>query len=229
MPEWDHAGSRASAGAALEAIALARPAQLRARDLSRLSKLPFKAAFYRDSLLWRIEELGRAALRAYDEGDHVAGILLARGTIETVAALWELHRLVSDYRGDAIDALDEALMKMLMGSRVRDDRPASPNILTALDRMTKSLPDFRAIYDQLSEFAHPNDAGTASSFAKLDIVRLEATFGPAGENHDRRAWLLIEGLATSLLLVLPLYHEVCASFPAFARLCETDAGRLSEG
>jgi hypothetical protein len=154
-------------------------------------------------IAWRIEELGRSALDAYDRDDHVAGIVLTRATTETIAALNSLHRLVTRYEGGAIDALDATLMSMLMGSRVRDDRPDSINILNAVDKLTKRLPAIRALYDQLSEYAHPNDAGTASSFAMLNTVPLSATFTAHGEQYERRAWLMIECLATSLMLVMP--------------------------
>lgn len=218
----DHEASRASAGAALAQIAAARPQALDARRTARRSKLPFKATLYRDSLLWRIEELGRSALNAYDRDDHVAGIVLTRATIETIAALNSLHRLVTRYKGGDIETLDAKLMSMLMGSRVGDDRPDAINILNAVDKLTKTLPAFRALYDQLSEYAHPNDPGTASSFAVLDIVRLGANFTRRGEQYARRAWLLIECLATSLMLVMPLYEELSTGASNFARLCDSD-------
>ena len=220
--DWDHEASRATAGAALARIASARPQQLDARRTARRSKLPFKAALFRDSLLWRIEELGRSAIGAYDRDDHVAGIVLTRAAIETIAALNSLHRLVTRYRGGAIDQLDVTLMSMLMGSRVRDDRPDAINTLNAVDKLTKKLPAFRALYDQLSEYAHPNDAGTASSFAVLDIVCLGATFAASGEQRERRAWLFIECLATSLMLVMPLYAGLIEAGPEFARRCDAD-------
>ncbi len=74
-----------------------------------------------------------AALAAYDQQHHVAAILVTRGVMESVAALDHLHHLATTYRGGALDALDDKLMKMLLGSRTREDRPAAITILTALD------------------------------------------------------------------------------------------------
>lgn len=219
---WDPVTSREAAATILADIASARPSVLVAAALARRSKLPFKAACYRDSLLWRIEELGRTALGSYDRDDHVTAILLGRGAMETVAALHSLHRLVTTYRGGDVDGLDEKLMSMLLGSRVRDDRPNAINILTAIDKVTKDVPAFRHLYDQLSEFAHPNDAGTASSFAVLTTRPLAAQFTARGEQYERRAWLMIECLATSLMLVLPLYGELLAAADGFAALCDAD-------
>lgn len=211
------------AATALVEIAAARPQCLQARSLSSRSKLPFKAALYRDTLLWRIEELARSALRAYDCEDHVSGIILARAAMETIAALNSLHHLVTKYEGGEADRIDDTLMSMLMGSRTRDDRPNALNILGAIDRLTKSLTAMRKLYDELSEYAHPNDCGTASSFAVLKTVPLSATFTRRGEQYDRRAWLLIESMATSLMLVMPLYAELVAAAPQFALRCEADA------
>jgi len=224
MPERNFAGSRDAAIKALADIRAALPTELQARALSRRAKIPFKAALYRDSLLWRIDELGHAALAAYDQPHHVAAILITRGVVESVAALDSLHHLVTTYRGGNIEDLDDTLMKMLMGSRVRDDRPDAINILTAVDRLSKRVQTFRWLYDQLSEFAHPNDAGTATSFARIDRKGTYASFGQLGEDAGRRAWLLIECLSTSLMLVRPLYDELVVRLAPFIALCEADVG-----
>lgn len=221
-PDWNHAGSRQTAATALADIASARPATLVAAALAKRSKLPFKAALYRDSLLWRIEELGRAALQAYDLGDHVSAILITRGLMETVAALHSLHHRITHYKGGDPDGLDKTLMSMTLGSRSRDDRPDALNILGAIDKLTKKIPAFRSLYDELSEYAHPNDAGTAYSFSVLTEQPLSARFTPRGEYFDRRAWLMVECLATTLLLVMPVYRELLTGAPAFAALCDLD-------
>ena len=72
MAVRDFAGSRDAAVKALAEIRAVLPAELHERALSRSAKVPFKVALYRDSLLWRIDELGHAALAAYDQPQHVA-------------------------------------------------------------------------------------------------------------------------------------------------------------
>lgn len=226
MKERDYSGSYDAAKDALVEIRAALPSELQARALSRSAKIPFKVALYRDSLLWRIDELGHSALAAYDHPHHVAAMLLARGVMESVAALDALHHLVATYRGGDIETLDDTLMKMLMGSRVRDDRPGAINILSAVDRLSKRVSGFRSLYDQLSEFAHPNDAGTASSFARIDPKGQHAIFGQIGEDPGRRAWLLIECLSTTLMLVRPLYDDLIARFAPFIAFCEADVSEI---
>jgi hypothetical protein len=226
MPERDFAGSRDTAVKALADIRAVLPSGLHAHALSRRAKIPFKVALYRDSLMWRIDELGHAALAAYDQPQHVAAILITRGVVESVAALNALHHLVTTYPGGKLETLDDTLMKMLMGSRVRDDRPDAINILTAVDRLTKRVPTVRWLYDQLSEFAHPNDAGTATSFARINRNGTNASFGQLGEDAGRRAWLLIECLSTSLMLVRPIYDELVVRFAPFIALCEADVADI---
>lgn len=155
MPERDFVGSRDAAINALADIRAALPAEIQARALSRRANIPFKVALYRDSLLWRVDELGHAALAAYDQPHHVAAILITRGVVESVAALNSLHHLVMTYRAGNLEALDDTLMKMLMGSRVRADRPDAINILTAVDRLSKLVPTVRWLYDQLTIPATP--------------------------------------------------------------------------
>jgi hypothetical protein len=226
MPERDFEGSRDAAIKALADIKATLPAELQARALSRRAKIPFKVALYRDSLLWRIDELGHAALAAYDQPHHVAAILITRGVMESVAALNSLRHLVTTYRGGNPETLDDTLMRMLLGSRVRADRPDAINILNAVDRLSKVVPTFRRLYDQLSEFAHPNDAGTAASFARINSRGTYASFGQLGEDAARRAWLLIECLSTSLMLVRPLYDEIVVRFAPFIAQCEADVADI---
>jgi hypothetical protein len=218
--------SRASAAQALAAIAGKLPRRLQARVFSKRAKIPFKVALHRDSLMWRIEELGRASLDCYDRDQHTAAILLVRGTMESVAMLWMLHGLVKGYQGGDPDRLDMKLMRLVLGSKARADRPDPVQVLVAIRKISKTLTHFEALYNDLSEYAHPNDAGTASSFARIDPRGTQAIFDAAGENAARRAWLLIESLATTLMLVMPLYDDIASSWLRFVEKCEADIEAL---
>ena len=44
--------------------------------------------------------------------------------------------------------------------------PNTVNVLTLIDRVEKTVPDFRFVYDALSECAHPNWAGTFGAFGR---------------------------------------------------------------
>lgn len=121
------------------------------------------------------------------------------------------------------DHFDQRLMAGILGTRNRSDRPPSVNVLGAVDKVAKRLPTFRAIYDELSEYAHPNDGGTASSFARLERSGRAAVFTALGENPRRRAWTLIESVTTILLLSIDAYVELCSSMPELARISDVEA------
>ena len=80
----------------LESFESNLPKHLDAFTLSPGSKLPSKVLRYRESLIWRIAEVGRAAFNEFTENGLVAGIVLARAAVETSAALWYLRSKVDD-------------------------------------------------------------------------------------------------------------------------------------
>jgi len=67
------------------------PRQIDPIALSR-SKLPFKALSYRETLIWRVTELGRAAVENFKQHRVAAATLLTRAVVETTAALWYLRK-----------------------------------------------------------------------------------------------------------------------------------------
>lgn len=54
------------------------PKRLDAMAISHMSKLPWKALLFRETLSWRIAELARSALQSFANDNLVAGITLAR-------------------------------------------------------------------------------------------------------------------------------------------------------
>src|ERR1700730_14045454 len=71
------------------------PKRIDAMALSRTSKLPFKVLLYREALIWRVVELGWAALQCFERDTLVSAIVLVRAAVESSAALWYLHAKVA--------------------------------------------------------------------------------------------------------------------------------------
>jgi hypothetical protein len=65
---------------------------LDAMEVSRTAQLPYYALCYRETLSWRIAELGRDALNCLENEHLVSGTSLARATVETSEALWHLRK-----------------------------------------------------------------------------------------------------------------------------------------
>jgi cation transport protein ChaC len=122
------------------------------------TKIPFKALVYREALIWRMTELGRAAFDCFEKNKLAAGILLTRAAVETSAALWYLSaKLDASVQSGTVGDIDDYLMKLMMGSKSNQDiMPAAINVLTFVDCVDKDIKGFRQQYDGLSEFARPN-------------------------------------------------------------------------
>src|SRR5437763_472139 len=74
--------------------------------------------------------------------------------------------------------IDDFLMKLSLGSRADNGiMPQAISVLTFVDRVEKDCEGFRQQYDRLSEFAHPNRAGTALLYSKPDPPSLWTDFG----------------------------------------------------
>src|SRR6266852_1914975 len=80
----------AEVDARLLLLEAARPKSLDGFALSSISQLPFKALRYRESLLWRMVQLGRSAFENFERNKLASAILLTRAATETSAALWYL-------------------------------------------------------------------------------------------------------------------------------------------
>lgn len=222
MRDRDFDDRRKSAGELMGELERMLPDRVVGKHVSPRSKLPFKVVMLAGALAWRTHQMARAALAAYDDQMHVAGILSTRAVMETMAALNTLHHLVTTYGGGDVDGLDERLMAGIFGSRNRDDRPKARNILSDIDRVAKRSPALRSLYDELSEYAHPNDSGTVTAFVRIDPNGQAALFTAMGEDPGRRAWTLIESLATTLALAVALYEDLREGLPAFSIRCEQD-------
>src|SRR5262245_45447127 len=88
------------------------PKQLDAMAISQMSKLPWKALLFRESLSWRMAELARSALDSFNNNNLVAGIILARAVVETTAALWYLcGKVNAAVESKIVGDIDDHLMK----------------------------------------------------------------------------------------------------------------------
>ena len=118
-----------------------------------------RLAFY--GLMNRIVELGEASATALLADQLAAGALLSRATGETTAVIYMLaskaKSLATEEERRELDAIARRVVSASR-NRAKDLTPA-PNILTLIDKLNKEVQNFRALYDVLSEYAHPNAAG----------------------------------------------------------------------
>lgn len=206
----------------LESLEASLPERLDAMAVSH-SKLPWKPVLYRETLRWRMAELGRAALENFERDCLAAAIILTRATVEGSAALWHLQGKVAA----AIDAneladIDEYLMRLIMGSKTESTLPQAVNVLSFVDRVDKDIPGFRHQYDVLSEYAHPNWAGTSLLYSKHDQERLVTDFGKNVRKLDGPKDIGIVNLSVSLAMFERGCDLLSELMPAFTALCESN-------
>lgn len=191
------------------------------------SKLPFKALLYRAALIWRMAELSRGAFENFEKQRLALAILETRAAVETSAALWYLHsKLDATLKACAVGDIDDFLMKLAMGSRTDSDiMPQAISVLTFVDRVEKDCEGFRHQYDRLSEFAHPNWAGTALLYSKPDPPNLWTDFGANIRSVDGPKHVGVMNLSVALMFFERSYNRIADLMPAFIELCK---GRKTE-
>ena len=190
--------------------------------LSDKTKRPFKAIWFRESACWRIAQLSRSSLECFEKRKLASAVLLARACMETSASLWYLRQILErSIEAQTIGDADERIMQLLMGSKVDPNLQKAVNVLKCIDCVDKTIPGFRHQYDNLSEFAHPNWAGTVLLFSK----REDGGIANFGDNMRSEESVLVAGLhnlAVALDVFALSYNRVGELLPDFVRLCEAN-------
>ena len=214
----------------LELLESCLPERVDGWALSQMSKLPFKVLCYREALAWRMVELSRAAFEEFEKDKLAAAIVLTRAAVETSAALWFLcGKVEASVDSAEIGDIDDYLMKMNMG--MATDPPTDPETGEAvmprpikigkfLDSVEKDIAGFNRQYGYLSEYAHPNWAGTVYLYSKLDKENGAADFGQNIRKPDGTKIIGVGNLSVALLIFERSYNRVSDLVPAFTKLCE---------
>ncbi len=214
----------------LELLESSLPKRVDGWALSEMSKLPFKVLGYREALAWRMAELGRAAFEEFEKDRLAAAIVLTRAAVETSAALWYLcGKVEASVESAEVGDIDNYLMKMNMG--IRTDPPIDPTTGEAvtprpvsvgnfLERVEKDIAGFKRQYGYLSEYAHPNWAGTVYLYSEFDKERATADFGQNIREPDGTKVIGVGNLSVALLMFERSYNRVADLIPDFTKLCE---------
>ena len=175
-------------------------------------------------------ELGRAAFEEFEEDRLAAAIVLTRAAVETSAALWYLcGKVEASVESAEVGDIDDYLMKMNMG--MATDPPTDPETGEAimprpikigkfLDSVEKDLAGFNRQYGYLSEYAHPNWAGTIYLYSKFDKENGVADFGQNIREPDGTKITGVGNLSVALLMFERRYNHLSDLIPEFTKLCE---------
>lgn len=191
------------------------PIQLAVADLQVREKLPFLALCIRDALLWRAEEMGRNGCDIIERKEFAAGILLVRGVTECAAMMWRLRTILEERQKIGFEELHKTVRSMWLGWKSDAEMPQALNILTQIDHLDRQVPGVRRLYDQASEYAHPNWSGVAGLFARTDYDAHITYFGSDLRNRAAPAGLAINLLIGSLSIVEGGYNAIGDLMPDF--------------
>jgi hypothetical protein len=183
------------------------PMELCAGSFTSKSKLPFKAASFREVLIHRLSDLADISIELYETDRLVPAFLTTRGVVETVAMMYRLHCKTTKFleSKDKI-AYDEFLMKGMLGSRDGTTCLESYNILSAVDPLNKEFKGFRKMFDTLCEFTHPNWSGTMGSYSKINS---ETYTLHLGKSHQKPPVAFGLGpLVASLVVFMNYYNDL---------------------
>jgi hypothetical protein len=198
------------------------PARVDGWALSQISKLPFKSLSFRESLIYRMVELGRSAFEDFANNKLVSAILLTRGAVETSAALWYLcAKVEAAVQTGAVGDIDEYLMRLSVGSRTDPDMRRAIKVSAFLKCVDKDIEGFSHGYGQLCEFAHPNWAGTTLLYSKPDATTPGAyEFGSNIRGGDGAYAVGVVNLSVALLIFERSYSRLGDLMPGFVTVCE---------
>jgi len=207
------------------------PRRVDAKAVSPISKLPYKALLYREALIWRMAELGREALESFEKNKLVSAIVLTRATVETSAALWYLCAKVDAVvKSSVVGDIDDYLMRLMMGSATgatSNDPNATDPVLPRpikvgafLKEVDKDIDGFSHQYGILSEYAHPNWAGTALLYSKHNPEDRSTIFGQ-NIRGARSKNIGVLNLSVALMMFERSYARIGDLMPTFIALCES--------
>ncbi len=179
------------------------------------SKAPYKLLCVREALIWRTEELARTAYQALDRGDYAASAILTRAILENVALVWRLVDAIESRSNYTPHEFDDFLMRLLLGSKQWSEFPDPINVLTLVDRLEKKASGFREIYDDLSEFAHPNWSGTAGLYSTHNQSQIITCFGRKCRGKDSTQRKLGHGLLGALIDFELGYNRIADLMPLY--------------
>lgn len=220
----------------LELLECSLPKRVDAMAVSRISKLPYKVMFYREALIWRMTELGRTAFENFERDKLVSAIVLTRSAVETSAAIWYLRaKVASAVESDSVGDIDDYLMKVAVGiatdapttdDTTRVDFPRPVRVSAFLKQADKDIEGFSHQYGILSEYAHPNWAGTVLLYAKHDPENRRTDFGQNIRKGDNTKKIGVLNLSVALAMFEVSYNRITDLTPSFTTVCESG---LQEG
>ena len=179
----------------LEAMQQLTRTSIRASSYEKARPTIWYARKYVRACMLRMYVVGTACLRELKNGDFASAALLSRSVIETSAMLVLFSQnLTKAARTTDRCRIQNVVRSHYLGSKAFElTGSTSPHVMDALRAVKEQEEWVQAVYDMLSEVAHPNWAGTTQVFID-DVTIWEA------EPHINQGFA--SALGTNVLLGL---------------------------
>jgi hypothetical protein len=174
-------------------------------------------------------ELSEGACHHFEADDLISAIVLTRASVETAAALWYLHGKVKiAVSSRSVGDIDTYLVKFICGTStvaVDSDPTAAPlprpvKIGKFLEAAERDIEGFSRQYGVLSDYAHPNWAGTTLTYTETDQRSAIATLGKNLRGDKSTKTMGVTNLSVALAMFETSYNGVSDLLPQFVQLCE---------
>jgi hypothetical protein len=208
------------------------PRQIDGFALSHKSKMPWKVLLYREALIWRMVELSKRAFESFTSDQLVCCIVLTRAVLEVSAALWFLcAKVEAVVDSKVVGDVDEYLMKLAMGNATGWPENSAPGaeamprpvmVGKMLEQAEKDIEGFSHQYGVLSEYAHPNWAGTVLLYSDTDKQTAITDFGQYMRNAVPTKGIGAGNPSAALRMFQSRYNRISDLLPSFIGLCEAN-------
>jgi hypothetical protein len=166
----------------LDRLVACRVQSVKPEGLFSRSKLAWKCALLQQSLLYRTTALASGCAASWNDRNVLCSTLAARALIETIALAYEVgFELQTVVAARDPDAINQFLNENLFSTRNQDliasgHAHSARNVLTLIDKFSKTIPPMREHYEFLSEWCHPNASGAFFTFGELNKSTGEVKF-----------------------------------------------------
>lgn len=154
--------------------------------------------------------------------------------MEASAAVWYLSAKVDAVvESKMVGDVDEYLMKLAMGTATGwPETDSSPEVLTMprpikigafLKQVEKDIEGFSHQYGVLSEYTHPNWAGTVLLFSSTNKQKAITDFGQNMRKAENAKSIGVVNLSVALKMFHTKYNRISDFIPAFITVCEAQS------
>jgi hypothetical protein len=168
---------------------------------------------YTQAALHRVVMLGDGCTDNWESRNPLAAVLCARALLETVATLWDFEKRLADLvaAGD-LKGMSTLVQNRSFGTRqiaLTKENPETTaiNAITLVKRMCAEQPDpgrLWALYEDMSEYCHPNSFGHLILFTSIDFKANVTTLSDALAINRGTFMMILYGYSISGLLFQPL-------------------------